>query len=366
MSTKSECRVCTICVHREGKGHAGNLYDLSAQAELARRIARLGGGTVVEPGDVARSELFLIPDDTMLLEHAAAEGIAKEAQLYGGVVPNRFVATKIVTHGLLSESAPAPAGWQVGLAAELGDAVLRGFSVFSWADARAAGRLLLRHGPIRLKDVEGTSCSGQVVIRGQAELDRAIAALDTEILAQGGLVIEENLEPVMTYSVGISRLFGQSIAYWGTQRLTRNNHENEVYGGSQLHCVRGGWAELMAIGGSAGHAEVIQKAWRYDRAVFAAYPTMFASRRNYDVAVGWDALGDRKIGVLEQSWRMGGASGAEIAAFEAFAADPSLQTVDTATVEIYGAAGAVPPGASVYFSGNDPVVGPLTKYAVVS
>ena len=33
------------------------------------------------------------------------------------------------------------------------------------------------------------------------------------------------------------------------------------------------------------------------------------------------------------------------------------------TREVYGAAPVLPANAAVYFSGNDPHVGPLTKYA---
>jgi hypothetical protein len=67
--------------------------------------------------------------------------------------------------------------------------------------------------------------------------------------------------------------------------------------------------------------------------------------------------------VLEQSWRAGGASGAEIAALEAFRADPSLRIVRATTREVYGDAPEVPANAVVYFSGVDEHVGRLTKFA---
>jgi hypothetical protein len=66
--------------------------------------------------------------------------------------------------------------------------------------------------------------------------------------------------------------------------------------------------------------------------------------------------------VLEQSWRIGGASGAEVAALEAFRADPGLRAVRASTVEIYGEA-EPPPNATVYFQGVDERDGPMTKYA---
>ncbi len=345
-----------------------NEHDRASRAELARRVARLGHGQVIEGGAgvvQARAGLFLVPYDVLEAEEAARMGIVREEQLFGGVAPHRFIATKIVSHGLLVADARAPSGWSGDAAAALGDSVLHGFSVFSEADARAAGRLLLAHGPIRLKDVEATAGRGQVVVQSAEALDAAIEAIDPVVLARSGLVIEENLTDVITYSVGTVRLFGQAIAYWGTQRLTIDNHGEEVYGGSQLHCVRGGFDALLDGQGIAPEiAEAVRKAAHFDTMLFAAYPGLFASRRNYDVVMGRDAQGRQRIGVLEQSWRAGGASGAEILAFEALAANPDLAEVTCATMEIYGEADAAPPDAALYYGGVDPVAGPLTKYAV--
>jgi hypothetical protein len=92
---------------------------------------------------------------------------------------------------------------------------------------------------------------------------------------------------------------------------------------------------------------------------------MYASRCNYDVAQGHDALGRPMTGVLEQSWRLGGASGAEIAALEAMLDDAMLDIVHASTVEVYGPLFVPPEGAKVYYAGVDPVVGPITKYTEV-
>jgi hypothetical protein len=61
----------------------------------------------------------------------------------------------------------------------------------------------------------------------------------------------------------------------------------------------------------------IQQAQVFDRAD-EAYPGFYASRRNYDIAQGLDSDGKPRSGVLEQSWRMGGASSAEMAALQSF------------------------------------------------
>jgi len=67
--------------------------------------------------------------------------------------------------------------------------------------------------------------------------------------------------------------------------------------------------------------------------------------------------------VLEQSWRIGGASGAEVAALEALQADPDLEVVRACTVERYGAGVPVPDDATLYFCGIDEQLGMITKYA---
>jgi hypothetical protein len=69
--------------------------------------------------------------------------------------------------------------------------------------------------------------------------------------------------------------------------------------------------------------------------------------------------------VLEQSWRIGGASAAEIEAVAILLHQPSRQVVHALTSEIYGPHATAPPDAIVLFHGNDPHNGPLLKYAQV-
>jgi hypothetical protein len=349
-----------------------NEHDRASRAEMIRRIALLGQGSVVDegawralhPADRDGLNLLLVPDAVLDRAEADAIGVTRESHIYGGVTPHGFVSTKIISHGLLLADAPAPAGWSHALGKAIAPCVLDGFSVFSVADAKAAGRLLLASGPARVKDVDGTSGRGQTEVASIEALDAAIEERDPEEIAAKGLVIEENLEDVTTFSVGMVTLFGRSIAYWGTQRLTMNNHGETVYGGSQLHVVRGGFDALAREAVAPELAEAVAKATAYDRAVFEAYPGLIASRRNYDVAFGHNGRGERRIGVLEQSWRPGGASGAEIAAFEALARDPDRHCVTCATMEVYGEVDAAPPQATLYYGGVDSVAGPMTKYVV--
>jgi hypothetical protein len=154
-------------------------------------------------------------------------------------------------------------------------------------------------------------------------------------------------------------------SYHGTQRLTPDNHGEQVYGGSDLRVARGDFEALLRLDLTTEARLAVAQAQTYDAATMAEFPDFFASRRNYDVAQGRDARGCRRSGVLEQSWRIGGASGAEIAALEAFRADPGLWSVRASTVELYGEGHTPPPWATVYFQGTDAKVGPITKYALV-
>jgi hypothetical protein len=103
---------------------------------------------------------------------------------------------------------------------------------------------------------------------------------------------------------------------------------------------------------------------RYDEAT-EEFHGFAASRRNYDVAQGIDADGWPQSGVLEPSWRVGGASSAELAAFAAFARDPSLQIVGASHVEEFGKGRRAPADAIVEFQGDDPEAGPLLRYTIV-
>lgn len=283
--------------------------------------------------------------------------------MFGGVAPNAFAATKAITHPLLHPDAPAPAGWSHAFGQEVHNVVLDGYSVFARSDARRAGALLLRRGPVRFKAVRATAGGGQAVFADEAGLGSALAAMNEAELSTHGVVLEENLTEVTTFSVGQVRVADLVATYHGTQRLTRDNDGAEVYGGSDLVVARGGFEALASLVLSEEVRLAVGQARAYDEAAAKCFPGLFASRRNYDVARGRDAAG--RSGVLEQSWRMGGATGAEIAALEAFRAAPGLRAVRASTVEIYGEGQSPPPHATVYFHGVDKEVGSMVKYAVV-
>jgi hypothetical protein len=347
-------------------GRAGG-HEAVTRTGVARRLAALKGFAFAGEHDPAQrypGPVYLVPACTLVgVEAARALGIRGEDDLFGAVVPHAFVATKVITHPLVAEDAAAPAGWSSAFPERVRDAVLGGFSVFTAEDARRAGARLLERGPVRLKPVLAMGGRGQEVIETVGELEKALAAMPPDELASHGLVLEEDLTDVTTYSVGQVRVGALLASYWGTQRLTPDHSGAAVYGGSDLVIARGDFDALLALGPPPEARLAIAQARAYDAAAMACFPGLIASRRNYDVAQGTGPAG-RRSGVLEQSWRIGGASGAEIAALEAFHADPGLAAVRASTFEAYGAC-EPPPHAAVYFRGTDEEVGMITKYALV-
>ncbi len=341
-------------------------HEATTQKEIARRLAAFTGFACEGKYDPLRqyaAPLYFVPSDTLTSETASRLGVRCEHDLFGGVVPYPFVATKTITHPLVDVASPAPTGWCAAFPRRVAKDVLDGFSAFVKDDALLAGRKLLECGPVRVKRATGIAGRGQSTVDNAGDLARALDAIDAEEMARFGAVIEQNLNDVNTYSVGQVRVADAVGTYYGTQYLTTNNHGAQVYGGSELIVVQGDCDALLALTLPENIRRAIAQACIYDDAATQCFGGFYASRRNYDVAQGLDAAGRHRSGVLEQSWRLGGASGAEIGALEAFRVEPTRHTVRAISREVYGDSPALPAHAVVYFSGIDPRVGPLTKYS---
>jgi hypothetical protein len=355
-----------VVTYSVGATGAPEGHDASTRTEIARRLSALMGFAFEGEYDRMRryaAPPYFVPGTTLTIETASLLGVRSEHDLFGAVVPYPFVATKTITHPLLDAASHAPAGWCAEFPRRVAGVVLEGFTVFAREDALVAGRQLLQSGTVRVKLATGIAGRGQFTADSEAELARGLDAIDAEVLGRCGAVVEQNLTDVTTYSVGQVRVADITVAYHGTQYLTTNNRGVEIYGGSAITAIRGDFGALLELKPSEDIRLAVAQARTYDDAASQCFDDFFASRRNYDVAQGLDTAGHRRSGVLEQSWRLGGASGAEIGALEAFRADPLLRTVRAISREVYGATPVLPANATVYFSGNDPHVGPLTKYA---
>ncbi|MBA4263918.1 MAG: DUF3182 domain-containing protein [Comamonadaceae bacterium] len=359
-----------VFFHHVESGPAPSSHETGSKAQLAQALAGLLGGDYAGELDTQRpckGGLYLVPSETLPdLASARRLGVHTADDLFGGVVPFPFVATKVISHPLLNRNASAPAGWSAGFAEQVLSAVLPGYSVFSADDVRRACAQLLSQGSVRLKDPGGVGGVGQWVVGTGAELEALLREIASEGLWRRGLVLERNLQQVLTHSVGQVQVGEWLASYHGVQHTTRNHAGTSVYGGSELMVVRGGFDSLMQLPLESATRLAVEQALTYHAAALSAFGGMFMSRSNYDVAQGLDESGQWRSGVLEQSWRIGGASGAEIAALRAFAADPRLQRVRSSTYEEYGNSANVPAGAWVLFDGIDDQIGRITKYALTT
>ena len=305
---------------------------LAADAQTIAKLKRCDFGGIYQSERSYPGNLFFVPDDCLLADEAQSLGIRGSGDLYGGVVPHPFVKTKSITHPLVADDAARPAGWSRSFGEQVRDVVLRGYTAFSVRDARVAATRLLARGSLRVKPPLGSGGRGQTRIDTLHELDPWLDQLSPNDIATYGLVLEENLDRVTTRSVGHVTVDDLTMAYHGKQRRTTDNNGRSVYGGSDLICVRGSWAELGELAAAREVRDAVDKAKVYDDAR-RAYPGLFASRRNYDIGEGLDATGRWRSGVLEASWRVGGATGAEVLALTAFMQDPSLHIVEVSHVE---------------------------------
>lgn len=315
------------------------LHEVETNRALARWLAQiLGlkyGGTYNADLHAGRA-LYLLPTQTLVGPAQARQlGVKGPEDLWGGYVDHDFIATKAISHGLRNKNAFAPEGWSPLFSERIRNVVLDGLSVFSLEDARPAATHLLYTGPIRFKPVHACAGRGQEVIHSLDQFDALLARPDAATLFSEGVVLEQDLSNVVTHSVGQSFIGNHVLSYCGDQYVTKDGQGEEVYGGSNLLVVQGYYEDLLQLDLPDDVRLAIEQAQTFDNAADEAYPGFYASRRNYDIAQGLASDGQRRSGVLEQSWRMGGASSAEIAALQSFVNHPGLRAIHVSSVETY-------------------------------
>jgi len=332
--TQRKKRVVAHSVHPGASQHV-----VETNRALARWLAQILGLEFAgdyDPLVHGQDELYLLPTQTIVGPAAARQlRVTGPDDLWGGYVEHDFICTKAITHGLLNKNAVAPPGWAPLFSQRVRNVVLDGLSVFSLNDARPAASHLLYSGPIRMKPIHACAGRGQQVIESLEHFDELLTQPDVARQFNEGVVLEQDLQQVVTYSAGQSFIAGHVLSYCGQQYLTEDADGEQVYGGSELLVVQGGYPELLALPLPPDVRQAVQQARVFDAAADEAYPRFFASRRNYDIAQGLDTEGRQRSGVLEQSWRMGGASSAEVAALQAFIDQPGMRAIRVSAVETY-------------------------------
>lgn len=315
------------------------LHEVETNRALARWLAHILGlefGGSYDPQRHRGRDLYLLPTQTLVGTAAARElGVKGPEDLWGGYVDHDFICTKAISHGLRNKNAYAPQGWSPLFSERVRNVVLDGLSVFALDDARPAAEHLLYSGPIRLKPIHACAGRGQEVIKNLDQFDAILARPDAQSLFTEGVVLEQDLTDVVTHSVGQSFIGDKVLSYCGDQYLTKDGQGEQVYGGSNLLVVQGYYDDLLELDLPDDVRLAIEQAQVFDSAADEAYPGFYASRRNYDIAQGLDSDGKQRSGVLEQSWRMGGASSAELAALQCFVNDPGMRAICVSSVETY-------------------------------
>jgi hypothetical protein len=313
----------------------------------------------------ANEPSYFVPHKTLVgLTAAEAVGIKTTQDLFGGVVAHNYQATKAITHGLINPQAAKPSGWSNTFAAQVQVAVLPGYTAFCQADALLAGSLLLEQGAVRVKRTLAASGRGQVMVQNREELALTLQQIPAAELEIFGVVLEKNLWQVTTLAVGQVQVDELTISYYGTQRTSINNLGNPEYGGADLTIVRGGFeALLLQAAGRPAIELAIAQARLYDAAT--SHYDLIVSRRSYDVGQGYDKAGHFYSGVLEQSWRIGGASSSEVAALQIFKNNPTATVVEASSYQIYGTVNPIPASANIFYNGIDPEFGAMQIYQIV-
>jgi hypothetical protein len=276
-------------------------HEAATHLTCAGQIAALLGASFGDEHGLREPDvenLYFVPSSTLLHDEAQRLRIAGESDLFGGAVPAEFVATKSISHPLVTPDAFAPRGWSREFEEDVSQVVLKGLTAFSIADAQRIGQKLTEMGPVRVKPASASGSQGQRVITRGDELRAVLSEFEGADVQKCGLVLEENLTNVSTYSVGFCRIAKLAIAYWGTQRSSQNNYGETIYGGSDLYVVRGDCQQLLSYDLPRTARLAIDQARRFDASVSKFYPSVFASRRNYDVAQGTDWQGRWRSGIL--------------------------------------------------------------------
>ncbi|QXI26342.1 DUF3182 family protein [Pseudomonas vanderleydeniana] len=353
------------CVVAYGNVQAAE-HEQQTNLALARWLAQILGWSFADfrsEGWEPTDALYFVPTHTLVGEERADLGISGVEDLLGGYVQHAFMATKAISHPLISRARGQPDGWNPQFAERVREVVLAGLTVFDLEDARQAATEGLRSGALRVKQVQACGGAGQSVLRDTTDLAQWLSSLDASSCAQG-IVLEENLEQAVTHSVGQTLIDGLLMTYHGRQHQAQNRHAEAVYAGSDLLLVRGDFVDLLARDLEPQVRQAIEYARVYDTAAALSFPGFFASRRNYDVLQGLDAKGESTFGVLEQSWRVGGATGAELAALEVLRERKAVKAVRASTHESHAEC-TLPQQAQVLYRGLDSRGDFILKYAQV-
>lgn len=315
----ADSKQVTVLTHREIAGHIGGI--------IGRGVLEYGAAIDEGPRP------YYIPSTTLNAEQARALDIEGPDDFFGGILEVRDHRDKAIFHPLVAEAQEeAPAWYSEVFARRVEEAVLPGYSVFSIDDARAAlADLNSVYGTVRAKDPTASGSVGQFVIESPQQLDELLGQLEeleSGWLTRHGFVLEPNLIEPVTLSIGQVRLGGETHAYIGEQSETTYLDGKPTYGGTTLTMVRGGFDKLSTV--TATIYPDYEHVVKQTGAVVTAFEEQYgliASRINFDAIFGDTSTGIQLAGICDQSFRIGGATPAEVLAVKALLDNPQATQV---------------------------------------
>ncbi|MBD2606110.1 DUF3182 family protein [Scytonema hofmannii FACHB-248] len=324
--------------------------NLRIAAKIAEIFQRFGG--------IEQGKTYYVADKTIVLELKENQKLIEDALIesekdfFGGIVARPHQSTKAIMHPLVSREAVCPLGWSHEFSEELAqrNLVLPGFTVFSTDDLRIAFKELYNKGvyQIRLKDPLAFLGMSQFVISSFQELEQFISdkIADQGKLQQYGLVVEENLHPedLKTYSASFITVGSHQVQCLGVQRFSQG-----LYTGTDLVIMRTGkciFPKLLAQVGIFNNEDaqaIIDKALLFRALLNKHIPEIKTARFNLDIVSGIASIYSngtcelvKRFALLEQSFRVGGASPGEIWGLESLLSDPDVDAVCASTYYRYG------------------------------
>ena len=321
------------------QAHASE-HERITQAEFARRLAALKdyeAGGLYEPRRPCPGRIYFVPGITLTRSQAAALGIRGPDDLFGGVVPHAFVATKVISHPLVRPDAAALPGWNPAFGAQVGERCWPAMplSITTMRAEPAIGCSKAGRCASSRSAPPAAAASGGA--RRRLELQRQLEAIDPgEVVTHGaGARRKPERRPHHQRRPGEGRRShgkllrpaapdAQQPGERGLRRLRPDR-------------VRGDFDALLAqdvppeIRGGDRAGAALQRGRRS-----LATPASLPRATTTTSSLGRDAAGRSRSGVLEQSWRLGGATGAEIAALEVFRDQPGRNRVRASAIEVFG------------------------------
>lgn len=319
--------VCTYLCSGVPEPYATYIKDRNqaVTAEIASILGIAKTRVLLEGNERKREEAYFVPSKPLKVDQASKLGIREKGDLFGAVVRDMSHGNKSVLHVTIPNSNLAGQAYSSDFAFRIRDAVLPGYTTFSFDEALQAYKILFSEfGSVRVKDPSESDASGQYVFMTEEDLAIFLRQYGTEKLGTEGLIVEANLCETRTLSVGQIFLGADYYSYVGSQNSVTHEGRSK-YGGTKLKMVRGLLTDLAKTEVDSNVTKAISQAERVLNA-FSIYEPIL-SRANFDVVQGFDGEGRFLSGITDQSFRLGGASPAEVLAIKELNAKASNKFV---------------------------------------